>query len=92
MTTQALLLLRLFSLIWDDEDKLNAIAESLAKLGEKHPEALQQFLEIYLAEYGEENVVDAGHCAICGNNFNFQLYNGRLVYRCENTCCEDHKV
>ena len=84
---------RMFNLIyWDDTNKLEAVVESLAKLGEKHPEALEQFLEIFFAEHGSDNVVCVGDCANCGSNVNYQLYNGRLVYRCENTRCENHQV
>ena len=84
---------KMFNLIsWDDSNKLEAVVDSLAKLGEKHPEALQKFLEIFLAEQGWNNTLNVGDCAICAFGVSYQLDKGKLVYRCENTRCENHQV
>jgi len=84
---------KMFNLIsWDDENKLEAVVDSLAKLGEKHPEALKQFLEIFLAEQGWNNTLNVGDCSICAFGVSYQLDKGKLVYRCENTRCENHQV
>ncbi len=82
---------KMFNLIsWDDENKLEAVVDSLTKLGEKHPEALQKFLEIFLAEQGFNNTLNIGDCANCACGVSFQLDEGKLVYRCENDRCENH--
>lgn len=84
---------QMFNLIhWDDTNKMEAVVESLEKLGDKHPEALQQFLEIFLAEHGTCNHFNVGDCAICAWGVVFELVDKKLVYRCLNTRCENHRV
>lgn len=84
---------RMFNVIyWDDTNKRRAIVESLEKLGEKHPEALQRFLEIFLDQKGNDGVIDVATCALCACSIVYKLHEGKLVDICENPRCDYHRI
>jgi len=91
MDTESISAVRgMFNLIsWDDENKLEAVVNSLEKLGEQHPEALQRFLEIFLTEQGVNGVVNVGTCNNCSDDVGYQLANNKLIYSCSNKRCEN---